>query len=229
MSWADLLLVDRANDVLIDRCLRESGFTNPILDLERPETAPIEERRLGIWVEANAASYGYGFPPNSFADEGNALLDSQSEEWGKAQATCYQTTDLVPALVYEDAFAQSDGSAIAVGAKGRTESYSYAALQPEWRDARSDWWACLRENGVTPVTGDDDWAPEVPSDREAAVRVALIDIACKQETNLIHRITDKVAQYETAYVVKNEAALLAQRDAVDSVIAEAEAILDGRA
>jgi len=223
MSFADTRLIESANDVLIDRCMRKAGYANVLTRLDRSREHQAENRRFGIWSPQLAAAYGYGLPPRS--DEGDDLLAAQSAAWGEVWKNCYRTTETLPALRYDSADAFAQDSVIAVGERGYNEADRYASEAPDWTRARHDWWSCLEKEGLTPRKGVEEWSPVVPSDPEAAIRTATIDVACKQQVDFIPRMTDLETSYQAAYIAKHEAALETQRAAVRKVVQHAKAIL----
>lgn len=227
MSAIDVQTVEAANDIIIDRCLKKSGLSNPLTQLDRLKTPVSEDRTFGLWNESNAANYGYGTRPDPEAERGNQLLAAEPKTWGDAQAKCYATSKVLHELLYNNADSLAKDSVLAVGTSGYWESMNYAAGTKQWKAAREALWSCWQSHGLTPRTGANDWSPQVPKDQKSQIRVALVDVKCKQQTGFEQKMANIVAQYQAAYVAKHEAALNQQLVQVRKVNAEAKAIING--
>ncbi len=226
MSDDERRLIETANDQLMDNCLQRYGFQNPLLGLDRRlGVVGFADRRYGVWSD-EVLRYGYDIPPSPVGDQITAALIAQSKEWGDAEAKCYTESDPLPILT--SGAVDAPDTVIALGARGVTEAYVYAASTPEWKQARQDWWACLSREGLTPRTGPTEWTPDIPTDAEAALRVANIDMACKTEVNLVQRLADLEARYQAAFAADNQAALVAQRGKVEEVLEQAGEIVGTR-
>lgn len=225
MSRDEAILIEMANDQLMDDCLQHYGLRNPLLRVDRRQAVRYADRRYGVWTDAEVR-YGYELPPNPLGDTISGLLSQQSQQWSDVQAKCYTESDPLPLLTLSAAGALD--SVIAVGARGAIEAYVYAAGTPEWKQARKDWWDCMSSNGLTPRTGATQWGPEIPASQEAALRAANIDVACKREVDLVQRLANLEARYQAAFVSENQAALVAQRNKVEEVLNRAREIVGTR-
>ena len=225
MNDDDLILVETANDHLMDDCLKKSGFRNPLLDVDRRQGVRIADRRYGVWTDAEAR-YGYDLPPNPTADKLSELLQKQSQAWSDAQGKCYTKSAPLPILTLT--VADANKTVVALGARGATEAFVYASGTKEWKKARQDWWDCMSGQGLTPRTGPEDWGPVIPADAEAALRTASIDVACKRKVDLVQRLANIEARYQAAFVAENQAALNTERGRVDQVLNKAKEIVGTR-
>lgn len=225
MNRAEATQIEIANDILLDRCLRESGLRNPYLGkIDRTESPLIADRRFGPWT-SSVNQYGYELPPNPVADQIGNILVAQDQQYSDAEARCFEDTEFLPLLTYDDSQANADESPISLGARGVVEAYGYAQASPDWQAARTDWWDCMRDQGVTPRTGPTDWAPEIPADPEAAIRTAAIDVGCKDRVDLVQRLSNLEARYQAAFESEHLGALQAQRQEVEGLLETAASIL----
>ena len=99
-----------------------------------------------------------------------------------------------------------------------------AQADPEWKKARSDWWDCQRQEGLTPRTGDGEWTSKEtaslnaddPKVLEEVIRPATIEAQCSEKVRLAQRLSDLEASYQGPLIEKNQALLnelKAERDA----------------
>lgn len=105
------------------------------------------------------------------------------------------------------------------------------AYLPEGVAVLEEWRACLDDHGVTPPEEMASMLPAGMADAPLAeqVRVAGIDVACKQEHDTVRRLADIAADSQLAYAARGgleylEAAHAVQQRAVDT----AQAYLDGQ-
>ncbi|NYJ30070.1 hypothetical protein HNR17_000843 [Galbitalea soli] len=225
MTWAELQVIDHANDVLLDDCLRKSGFTNPLRTLDRSAIPVAEDRRYGIWVAVNARRYAYELPSFAFAVKGDALLRAQSAAWSSAEDSCLRSTPLLPELTYTDSRAGLQGSPIKTGTDGAAAAYLAASRTKAWRIARQQWWACLRMHKVSPRTNATDWSPVLPTNPAAAPRTAMIDVNCKASTKIIQTLADIEARYQAAFIAHHREQLEFERRAVADAVREAKRVI----
>lgn len=107
------------------------------------------------------------------------------------------------------------GEATSIVKQLRSEAYGAASLNPQWKQAHQKWHTCLSEQGLTPRTGDEDWGTEqeiqvdTSSDtgKQEAVRIALTEANCSQETGLAQTLADLEASYQAPLIKENQAAL----------------------
>ena len=113
------------------------------------------------------------------------------------------------------------------------EAYQRAQGDPEWKKARSDWWDCQRQEGLTPRTGDGEWSSKEtanlnaddPKVLEEVIRLATIEAQCSEKVRLAQRLGDLEASYQGPLIVKNQALLNDLKAYRDAKIAKAREII----
>ncbi|MEJ1230713.1 MAG: hypothetical protein WDM88_09150 [Galbitalea sp.] len=96
MGWHDQTLIESANDILMDRCLRKSGYSNPLVNLDRESASEPMDRSFGVWVEASVAANGYNVPTNEVDEQAIALVANESTGWSKCRGRLQQFGDIPP-------------------------------------------------------------------------------------------------------------------------------------
>lgn len=118
----------------------------------------------------------------------------------------------------------------------RSEAYLRAQADPEWKKARSDWWDCQRQEGLTPRTGDGEWTSKElaslnaddPKVLEEVIRLATIEAQCSEKVRLAQRLGDIEASYQGPLIEKNQALLNDLKAYRDAKIAKAREIIATR-
>ena len=118
----------------------------------------------------------------------------------------------------------------------RGEAYQRAQADPEWKKARSDWWDCQRQEGLTPRTGDGEWTSKEtanlnaddPKVLEEVIRLATIEAQCSEKVRLAQRLGDLEASYQGPLIEKNQALLNELKADRDAKIAKAREIIATR-
>ena len=116
------------------------------------------------------------------------------------------------------------------------EAYQRAQGDPEWKKARSDWWDCQREKGLTPRTGDGEWSSQETANLNAddpkvldeVIRLAIIEAQCSEKVRLAQRLGDVEASYQGPLIEKNQALLNELKADRDAKIAKAREIIATR-
>ena len=111
-----------------------------------------------------------------------------------------------------------------------------AQADPEWKKARSDWWDCQRQEGLTPRTGDGEWTSKElaslnaddPKVLEEVIRLATIEAQCSEKVRLAQRLGDIEASYQGPLIEKNQALLNDLKAYRDAKIAKAREIIATR-
>ena len=116
------------------------------------------------------------------------------------------------------------------------EAYMRAQGDPEWKKARSDWWDCQREKGLTPRTGDGEWTSQEtanlnaddPKVLEEKIRLATIEAECNQKAGMAQRLGDIEASYQGPLIEKNQAKLNQLKEEKEKRVAKAREIIATR-
>jgi hypothetical protein len=211
--------VDYALDLLWRDCMRAKG-----LDFRVHDTRGIVEkpsRRYGIWRMDDAVRYGYQLPPDDpivkqlQADNGLSF----SPEYQSQLTTC----QLTPAA---KALWPSENGANGQSAKQAFLSYGDVIDSEPGKKVVSDWQSCLRDQGLAqPEDGkwiSDNW---FTADLETQIRIASLDVGCKQRVRVMQRLGDLEASAQMAIVKAHEAELASVRSAFLKSVTAAEAVI----
>jgi orotate phosphoribosyltransferase-like protein len=110
-------------------------------------------------------------------------------------------------------------------------AWQNAENSQRWRSVVADWSACLQRKGLTPdlqhlAPQGVDWkAVGERTVRPQDIELAVADVACKEQTNTVHRLADVVAAAQAPVIAKYHAELLAQRTELDAQVAKARKVL----
>lgn len=211
-SLDELNLIERASNVKIQECMSQAGQPIDLIGTFKDRTSSVE-RPYGIWNAVTAEKFGYGHEDE---DLGIPDLEGKTTEFNRQWDTCLK--NIIPSSQYG-----SDHNSISTRLGGE-------ARMAAQKDSRSsalieEWKSCLKDKGGT-FDGSDPWSPvESLGDKETAIRVAVSDVSCKESMSFVQRMADIEASYQATLVIKNEAALLAQRQKVDETLKEATQIV----
>ncbi len=204
-------------------CLHEKGM--PSYWAQRENIGPEENRRYGRWIMSNAESHAYVLVPDKELERAfqwEALFNAEhedvlsSEQYEKAESECLDTPspDLMDAL---------GGPPLPDEiSKIGNQTYDLMLASDDAAAVFADWEVCLNEAGLERV-GDDDPYGIVGVDysvaSEQSIKVAVTDVACKQETDFVQRLADIEASFQGPVVKKYEAEL-AELHAFDEKVTE---------
>ncbi|MCM6762914.1 flagellar protein FlgN [Rathayibacter sp. ZW T2_19] len=219
----------QANALLWDECMRAGGRSYPPAEFDLTGSALVPDTNYGIWSADRAARFGYGMDPSDGAEmeAANAAYMATDADpgWEPAFEKCTDTTALLP----EPGRWTAGPEAMAVAGPAKqvaSDAYVLATADPDWDRARSEWSDCLVANGLRLRSGEESpWGPEVPEDPEEAIRTAVLDVQCKEETGLVETLSSLEAQYQAALIDQNRAAMDEVAEKEQEIIAQAEKIL----
>lgn len=211
--------VQHANALLVADCMAEYGFDYP-RTTENWDTKPVpQERRYGLWSAHAAEAYAYEYPsdPTTVAIDG--LEMERSELWWSQVYPCINETKQLPAMTVHSSEQQSPVDRVMDEANANMRS------SDEYRESWQEWATCIEERGLSAQREKAVLIPELPESAEERAKMALIDIACKQENNSIQRIADIEARFQAAYIDQRESELNAYRQEADDVLEQAREII----
>lgn len=216
------LTIDKANHLAIEKCVKRAG--QPMIPY-RSMASDEDERLFGLWVEPFAATYAYGVPK----DLNKVGYVGGTEKSTPASVEAYRTCvaqlkdKLLPILRSNEAGSTEPA---AVGAsKSIAMTQKNALYEATWKS----WAECVRKSNISVSGIEDGFAPNLPPDEEGKIRVALIDVRCKRETNVVQTLGDLFARYQAAYIEENEAALMEQKKKLQQTLQKAEEIINNNA
>lgn len=229
ISRVDLGRVGRATDLLWDDCMREGGRSYPPASFDLMQSVVTPDTPFGIWNPDSAARFGYELDP-SLDDEieaAAAALRAASQAdpgWDAAFDACLESVDRVPELGRDFAWETPQISELPQSI--RDDATSLAMADERWEPARRAWTDCLLERGLTLQTDvESPWAPQIPEDPEAAIRTAVLDVQCKEETDLVETLSGLESQYQAALIDRNRAALDEVAEKERAIVARADEII----
>lgn len=215
-SIAVVSLLNHARDISVGKCMETRGFEYSASGVQNAPESNIGDRVYGIWNVEKAQLYGFGFAIPAKAQAMESDFAAGGESWMTAYEACGKdiSADISPYLPDNEELTDS------LVPRLRTEAYNLASAEPSWQQAREDWWACLREEGLTPRTEASAWSSQQANellgapggegrsaDKEEEIRIATIEATCNMQTRLAQRLGDLEAGYQEALIAQNQAAL----------------------
>ncbi len=176
-------------------CMADQGFadgwefTGPVTR----EPAPGELYPYGAWLADDVRAHGYAFVHD------DRRLDLAPEESVASRACQTQLEERGLAVVWSE-----DPAAL----QERPQQTDRALTTPEGRALRDQWAACLEQRGVaTQVDEPESLVPagvaDAPFDEQ--VRIGLVDVACKDELDLVQRLGDLDATLDAQWAADHPA------------------------
>ncbi|MFC7531528.1 hypothetical protein [Actinoplanes sp. GCM10030250] len=210
----------QANKLLFEKCMKKFGFTppaDPAADAATPKVQGIE-RRYGLADAASAKGYGYHLPadvesPKPAAPSGETSAAYESVAAGEGPRTYGGQPVPEGGCAGETRRRLAEGTPEVpdprLGDRLRQESFDRAEADSRVQDVFTKWSECMRRSGFDyadpgKAVNDPAFVTDKPTGREITVAVA--DVACKKEVNLINiRAAVEVAYQKRAYEQNSEA------------------------
>jgi hypothetical protein len=222
-EWDDV--VSGLNVALIE-CVEAAGIASG----ERPKRVIPDNDSFygyGVWLMRDAQRYGYVRPesPEKLDALSRAADNAVTQAELDQRARCAQTADDVLALRADRL--NTTGPWVAELDAARDAIRKTSA----WQQVVADWGACLTGNGAKPDLGafaasGVDWeAVERYEVREADVKLAILDVACKDKTDFVQRLGDLDASAQAPIISAYRADLQKSRSDLEAVHARAIAVL----
>lgn len=220
LTRAERGIFQTANDLAMSRCMKDKGFGRYGRFVDRRDPRPEIDRTFGVWVKASVARYGYRPVPQSQRTRQVMRLNEQQMPAAAERAFL----DCIPhvrrlGLVLPAGLDVANGPSVGNGAP---------LDSPAARAAIERWATCLKAAGApAPNALDDDWVPPglLNAPLQQQIRVALIDVECKQRLGTIQALADIEARRQWPYIDTHEARLVQQRRALDALVARSRAYL----
>ena len=211
----------RASLLILKECYAKKGY-----DFEILENGWVsgDASQYGSWNVKHAANH---FTSSKVREEQSRIYDSIPED---VKASCREEhREELNALKFDEADEEKYRPVRRISG----EAYQRAQGDPEWKKARSDWWDCQREEGLTPRTGDGEWTSKEtanlnaddPKVLEEVIRLATIEAQCSEKVRLAQRLGDVEASYQGPLIEKNQALLNELKADRDAKIAKAREII----
>lgn len=220
LSPSEVRTVAHANDVRIGRCLEQTGRKLPALDRDWESIDPIPDRRYGVWSMADAQYNGYHLlKAEKRSKELAAQADNLSDGWWDAYTECRSSVNLLPRM---GAYRAPDGSPVAVGMH---ESFDALLASDVFDRVYDQWSQCISGQGLTPNPDSTVLSPVIPKGREDQIRVATLDVRCKESLSSVQKLADYEARYQMGYIADHESVLQAYRQKADRVLERARTVI----
>ena len=214
-------ITGRASLLIRKECYAKKGY-----DFEILENGFVsgDASQYGSWNVKHAANH---FTSSKVREEQYRIYDSIPED---VRASCREEhREELNALKFDEADEEKYRPVRRISG----EAYQRAQGDPEWKKARSDWWDCQREKGLTPRTGDGEWTSKEtanlnaddPKVLEEVIRLATIEAQCSEKVRLAQRLGDLEASYQGPLIEKNQALLNNLKAERDAKIAKAREII----
>lgn len=176
-------------------------------------------RRYGVWYRPEAERYGYGLP---FNDSG----ESEAESTATGVRIDEETLAVYESCGRSRAIRRFESARIAPGFDYAEEvtGLSEQALSSE--DAETvfaDWEACLADHRLTVDHSKSRWwiAGTTLDPTESNIRVALLDIECKESTRYVQRLADIEGELQQPVIANHLAELQEMREEYDAALEQA--------
>lgn len=224
MSDQALDITYRAYLLILKECYAKKGY-----DFEILENGFVsgDASQYGSWNVKHAANH---FTSSKVREEQSRIYDSIPED---VKASCREEHREELDMLYFD---EADEKKYRPVRRISGEAYQRAQGDPEWKKARSEWWTCLRERGLTPREGEGDWMSEESAhlmtssqDNEESkpeeIRLATIEAECNQKVGMAQRLGDLEASYQGPLIEKNQAKLNQLKEEKEKHVARAREII----
>jgi hypothetical protein len=219
MTASEVKDVSHANAILVDECLSKSGRTFPRATQNWDAIQAIPDRRYGLWSVQDAESNGYELPESSEAKALAAQEDSLGDEWWKAFQSCRAEVRLFPVKGINSSPEMSPVD------KGMKESFDAVLASELFANTLKAWSGCIESEGLTPNTDEKFMVPKFPPAGEEQLRVAAVDVRCKETKNSVQPLADFEARQQMSYIDKHESELKGYRTQVDETLTAARKVL----
>lgn len=189
-------------------CMRDVGFVyRGPQALDELFHQSQEDRVFGPWNVEKARVYG----PSRLPDPVQKIQDEDAavggQPWSDAFAKCQGNAAPEVLAVMPTPESEGDEGAQLVQ-EIKVNALEAAHSDPDWKQAKGEWDACVKERGLTPRRGDAIQTEQLlHSEGEALIGVAVDEAECSQRVNLTQRLADVVAGYQQALIAENQAAL----------------------
>jgi hypothetical protein len=213
------VLVNSAVGFLIDDCIQKAGFN---VAPWGGDGKALQDRRYGQWSRTLAARNG-DMPE---IRKITGVLPEQpdrpavSPETQQAETKCYNSVGRAgfPELLEGLAGDLSVQQQITQDAVGLT------AGDPEYLAFLEDWQRCLASKGLKLASGD-TWTVESGGSKEDEIRVAVLDVECKEASGGARKPYDIFAQYQAALMKDHQAELNVLADQKKAAVERAKQVL----
>lgn len=219
MSWDEVQTVNHANAIVIAKCMAKKGLTFPRAEQDWSALTPVPDRRYGLWAPADAEANGYELPETSQSKEIQVQEDALGPDWWQDYQGCFKSQKQLPVMGVNTSPDQS------VVDRGMNESFEALLSSDDFKAAREKWLTCIQGEGLAANRDARVLVPQFPSAGEEQLKVAAIDVRCKEKLNSVQTLADWEASKQSDYINGHEGELTAYRDKVKTVLAQAKKLV----
>jgi hypothetical protein len=196
------VFVNNAVAFLIEDCVKAAGHTM------RPwggDGKALQDLRYGPWSRPLAARNGA--MPETRMIPGVRVKASTEEVTPSGEQASEKCSQSVGRAGFPELLAGLAGDTSIQNRIVQTAG-ALAARDPEYLEYRKAWEACLASKGLKLFDeGKGSWALKSSGSKEDEIRVALLDIECKDASGGVRKPYDIVAQYQAAQMKDHQAEL----------------------
>lgn len=218
VSQHDLDIMGSAWDLARSRCMADAGYADNFVFAVQRSPVPDMSTPYGIWNRDEVRERGYAVPQLDPYDGEGSAIDISSAAVEAAMSSCADQVRPMGFVVEPTSF---DDIAPAEGAESAEDT-------PEGRVVIAEWTACLEAHDVAPPDEEGSLRPAGVSSMslDEQVRIGLIDIDCKESTDLRQRLADIDAAIQQAYLDSAPAYVAAYTAAIESALSTSRAYLE---
>ncbi|KRD43530.1 hypothetical protein ASE38_04695 [Cellulomonas sp. Root930] len=216
-SQHDLDIMMSAWDLARSRCMADAGYADSFVFAVTRTPEPDLSRQYGIWDRDELRQRGYAGPAFDPYDGEGSEIHVSSPAVDAAMQTC--ADQVRPrGFIFEPTSFDDVAPAMGVQPAYRT---------PEGQAVIAEWAACLAAHDVTAPDEEGSLQPAgvLSTSLQEQVRIGLIDIDCKESTNLRQRLADIDAVNQQAYLDSAPEYVSAYRATVAAALAASRAYL----
>lgn len=208
-----------ARDVYLARCTTAAG-RGDIVDLVGPVRVPSgtgNEQSYGAWRVETLEQWGYEQP---------GLDDALPNRIGAADAAATELVSSCQQSGIDEGLAVAPGQLDVLALEGVEAPVAFTGTAAG-RVVLAEWRGCLADRGVEPPAEGGGMVPPAAVDAslDEQVRIGRIDIACKDELDVVQRLADVDAAEQREYIVRAGDRLEQRRAIEQAVLSKAEAYL----
>ena len=218
-SSADVLVLDKAYNLMTGNCMEDSGFQYTAGLIDEPIDSFPGDRTYGLWDINRAKKYAWGTAASISDSTTSREAGEGAAPWEAALKKCQEFV----ANKYGERMGPSQGDQQnSIANRILSEAYNAAFADPAWSLIRKQWWDCLEDNNLEPEKNGESWISkqgrailESNTDSqvsEEGIRVAVVEATCNIQTEMTQKLADLEASYQSPLIVKNQAALNAEKE-----------------
>ncbi|NQX10799.1 hypothetical protein HQQ80_04085 [Microbacteriaceae bacterium VKM Ac-2855] len=215
------LELDRAADLLMQECAAEKGVDLAYPNVfDYPPSTFYQLTYFGPWTEDRASRTGFDFPEDKLSLARTVFYSSMSPEVSDVIDDCARNELTDPVTI--DVSGESS-----IVRRGKTESWDWASGDPVWAAAMDAYATCMTDAGYTFDESRSPYVPTIQGEPSSAegITAALREVSCMNSVGAPQIFSDVAAAYQTVFIADNEAALVAEKAAIDEKIETARQII----